>query len=178
MTAAPLIHICGWPGSGKRTIARRLRDRIGARLIDNHLILDPASALFDRGTPERAALRERLRAVLYDAAVGLPPEAPLILTDALAQTDVHRALWQSTQRLAHARGAPLRPVLLQIDLQENLRRLTDPRRADWDKLTDPARLEDLRRDHALLQLPDAFVLDVTELSPDAAAAEIEAAIHG
>ena len=172
--SAPIIHIGGWPGSGKRTIAVHLRDRIGARLIDNHLILNPASALFARGTPERAALRERLRAVMYDAALLLPADVPLILTDALAESDRHSKLVTPTLTLAKARGADLLPFVFNISPAENLRRLTDPARRDTGKLTDAAVLTDLRDKHRLLQLPGTQTIDVTDLSPAQAAAEIQA----
>ncbi|MEJ6391722.1 hypothetical protein V8J82_00560 [Gymnodinialimonas sp. 2305UL16-5] len=177
MKAAPVIHITGWPGSGKRTIAMHLRDRIGARLIDNHLILNPASALFERGTPDRSALRERLRAVMYEAALGLPADVPLILTDALAETDAKGPLIEPTIQLAKDRGAQLVPFVLRIDPEENMRRLTDPARDGTGKLTDAAMLRDLHATHRLLRLPGGLDLDVTDLSAGAAAEVIEAMIH-
>ncbi|CTQ51158.1 hypothetical protein [Jannaschia donghaensis] len=177
MTSAPVIHICGWPGSGKRAIARLLRDRIGGRLLDNHLILDPASALFARGTPERATLRDDLRRMLYDAALSLPADVPLILTDALAQTDRHSSLVEPTLRLVRRRRAALMAFVLQIELAENRRRLSDPARHDGYKLTDTATLDDLRTRHALLHLPGARTIDVTTLSAAQAAKRIEGLLH-
>ncbi len=170
--SAPVIHICGWPGSGKRTIALHLRDRIGARLIDNHLILNPASALFDRGTVERSRLREELRAVTYRAAESLPADTPLILTDALASSDAGTNLIEPTKALAAARGAPLWPVILGISNEENRRRLCDPARDGTGKLVDPAILDDLRQTHSLLRLPGVWDLDVTHLEASEAAARI------
>lgn len=165
----PVIHLCGWPGCGKRTIAARLRDLIGARLLDNHLILNPASALFERGTPERSALRERLRAVLYEAALDVAPEIPLILTDALASTDAGSPLIEPTKALVKARRAQLVPFVLSIDEAENIRRLTNSARDGTGKLTDAAVLQDLRGRHDLLRLPGAVDLDVTQLTAQEAA---------
>ena len=55
---APIIHLNGHPRTGKLTIARALQNLMpGARLLDHHSLLDPASALFDRGIPEMDALR-------------------------------------------------------------------------------------------------------------------------
>ncbi len=176
MSIAPVIHICGWPGSGKRTIAMELRDQIGARLIDNHLILNPASALFDRGTAQRSALRERLRAVIYDAALGLPKDVPIILTDAVAQTDAESPLVVPMLDFVAARCAQLIPFVLAIEANENRRRLSDPARIGSGKLTDADVLDDLRSRHSLLHLPEARVLDVTHLTANAAACALAAEI--
>ncbi|MBM2577665.1 hypothetical protein JQC91_15265 [Jannaschia sp. Os4] len=173
MSRAPLVHLNGWPGTGKRTVALALAARIGARVLHSHLVLDPASALFERGTPERAALRERLRATLYEAAVGLPPEVPLIVTDALAATDAGAPLIETTLHLARARGG-LVPFVLEVGPEENARRLADPARAGTGKLTDPSVLADLRRRHALLRLPGARSVNVTDLSAEAAADRLAA----
>ena len=67
----PVIHICSWPGAGKATIGRILARRLGGRLIDNHLALDPASALFDRSDPRHRPLRARLRSTIDAAALPL-----------------------------------------------------------------------------------------------------------
>ncbi|MGB3556871.1 MAG: AAA family ATPase [Jannaschia sp.] len=174
MKAAPVVHICGWPGSGKRTIGKALCRRIGGRLIDNHLILDAAAALFKRGTRESSDLRETLRQVLYDAARTLPAEVPLILTDALSDSATDRPLIEPTLELARDRRARLVPIVLTVEIAENRRRLLDPARKDTGKLTDPAILDDLRRCHRLLHLEGAGTLDVTALSAEAAAIRIEA----
>ncbi|MEM7490792.1 MAG: nucleoside kinase, partial [Pseudomonadota bacterium] len=123
---APVIHLNGWPGCGKRTFGRVLADRIGGRLIDNHLILDPAVALFPRRSPEAAALREAVRDVVHGAALTLPNNIPLVLTDALSEDDHHLAV--PSIAFAARRGAPFLPVLLDLDAGENARRLTAPER--------------------------------------------------
>jgi hypothetical protein len=46
-----ILHINGWPGSGKLTIGRIVAGRLGARLLDNHTVLNPAEALFERDDP-------------------------------------------------------------------------------------------------------------------------------
>lgn len=145
---------------------------IGARLIDNHLILTPANALFEREVPEHIALRAALRAVLYQAAEALPPDVPLILTDALAQSDAGSDLIEPSLALAHKRGARFVPVLLTISEDENLRRVADPSRTGIGKLTDRAILQDLRLRHELLRLPGVRELDVTDLSAAQAATRI------
>ncbi|MEO0917923.1 MAG: AAA family ATPase, partial [Pseudomonadota bacterium] len=124
MSAAPVIHIGGWPGSGKRTIGRALADLCGGRLLDNHVFLDAALAVFDRGTQDCARLREDVREVILRAALTLPSHVPIILTDALSDSEADYALFKPTLDFAKDRAAPLRAVVLEIDEAENLARLT------------------------------------------------------
>ncbi|MEL6840285.1 MAG: AAA family ATPase [Pseudomonadota bacterium] len=171
MTAAPVIHIGGWPGSGKRTIGQTLADLCGGRLLDNHIFLDAACAVFERGTDECARLREEVRAVVLRAALKLPVQVPVILTDALSDADEDFALFKPTLDFARDRGAPLRAVVLEIDEAENLARLTHPDRGAF-KLIEPAVLTDLRRRLTLLEPQGAWRLDVTSLTAEAAALRI------
>lgn len=171
MSTAPVIHISGWPGSGKRTIGQALAHATGGRLLDNHVFVDPARALFDRMTPEFARLREDVRAVILRAALDLPPHVPVILTDALSDTKEDYALFKPTLDFARDRRAVLHTVVLEIDEAENLARLIDAERSAY-KLKDPAILTDLRARLALLSPEGACRLDVTHLAPEAAAARI------
>lgn len=169
---APVIHIGGWPGAGKRTVGRIVARRLGGRLIDNHLMLDAAHAIHDRGTRAFGTLRGEVRDVIFQHARQLPLEVALVLTDALADEPAALPLFQPTVDLAAARGAPLRVFVLDLDPQENRRRLTDPARGGYGKLMDPDILASLRA-HETLFCPDgAITLDVTDLSPEAAAEAI------
>ena len=47
-----IVHINGWPGSGKLTVGREVARKLGARLLDNHTLHDVAIRLCERGTPE------------------------------------------------------------------------------------------------------------------------------
>ena len=50
-----IIHINGFPGVGKLTIAKILAEKLGARLLDNHSIYNVALALTEfKSLPERA----------------------------------------------------------------------------------------------------------------------------
>ena len=180
MGVAPVIHLGGWPGAGKRTIGRLVADRLQARLIDNHIMLDAARAIYERGTPGSSALREEVRDVVLRHARTLPPEVPIILTDALADEPAARPLYAPTEALARDRGAPLLPFVLDLSPEENLRRLTNPAREGGAKLVNPEILQRIRS-HDVLFLPDgAVVLDVTAHSAAKAAAlicaHVEAAI--
>ena len=103
MSVAPVIHIGGWPGVGKRTIGQIVADRLQGRLIHNHLMLDAARAIYERGTEGSARLREDIRTVIMDHARKLPADTAIVLTDALAEEAAARPLIQPTLDLAQAR---------------------------------------------------------------------------
>ncbi|MEY1556422.1 AAA family ATPase [Yoonia sp. R2331] len=171
---APIIHINGWSGTGKLTIARELAQMIGARLLDNHTLMNAALALFDRGTPEYRALRQDLRDTAFAAASDLPATTALVLTDAFSDDPYEEQLFADVLALAKTRGARLIRVILDITEGENLRRLTGPGRVEARKLTDPDILRDHRANHVLLghDDPTAIHLDVTDLSPKDAALDL------
>lgn len=170
---APVVHINGHPGSGKLTIARALQTRMpGARLLDNHTLLDPALALFDRGTEDLVALREAVRACTFQAARRLDPDAPLILTDALDDSDYAEALFSNhVGALVKDTSRPLHRFILDIEEAENVRRLQNPDRAARRKLMDAEILREGRETHRILDAGAPWVthLDVTHLTAAAAA---------
>ena len=170
-----IIHINGWPGCGKLTIARLLAKRLNGKLLDNHTLLNPAEALFERTDPLHASLRRDVRASVLGHAAQLPGGTPLILTDALADDETDRAFFDDYRTLAAKRGARLVAVVLDCDRDENVRRLTSTGRAELYKLIRPDFLDHLRATYQLLrpQGVDLIELDVTALSADEVAARIE-----
>lgn len=175
MAAAPIIHINGHPGTGKLTIARALSDLLpDARLLDNHTLLDPARALFDRGTAELAALRQQVRDPVFAAAATLSDKVAIILTDCLDDTPLCKDLFRSVTMLQNQTKRPLCRFILDIDEAENVRRITHPDRAHRLKLRDPQILIDGRETHRILDSgTDAVThFDVTTLSAKEAAAQL------
>ncbi len=169
--SGPIIHINGWPGTGKLTIARELSRLIGARLLDNHSVLDPAHALFDRRDPLHHSLRRALRSAIFDHLRRMELQTALIFTDALSD-DVHdSAVFDEYRQLAAERAAPFVAVVLDIDAERNLERLTAAGRAERHKLTNPKILAALRANHRLLRAAELPLveLDVSELAPAEAA---------
>jgi predicted kinase len=169
-----LIHINGWPGCGKLTIARLVAKQLNARLIDNHTLINPADALFGRDDPSYWPMRRAVRTLVFEYAAKLPSELPLVCTNALADIESDRAYFDEYRALASARGARLIAVTLECDLEENVRRLTASGRADLLKLTNPEILRDARRSYGLYRPDDPLriVLDVTRLTAEEAAAAL------
>lgn len=174
-----IVHINGWPGSGKWTIAGVLARRLGARLVDNHVMLNPAEALFDRDDPLYWSLRKAIRAAILDHAARVDAATPLIFTDALADDATDLAIFEEYRELAARRSARLVSIVLECEQEENIRRLTRAGRAELHKLTQPEVLGELRAKYRLLRPGgvELVELDVTRLSADAAALAIADALR-
>lgn len=177
MTTAPaslIVHINGWPGTGKLTIARHLAEHLGARLADNHTLINPAEALFVRGTPLYRSLRATVREAVLDHVRRADAPQSFLFTDALSDDEFDSRAFDDYARLAADRGARFVAVVLDCSMEENLKRLTRAGRSKAHKLTDPAVLTDLRSRHVLLKgrCDQLIELDVTALGADEAAREI------
>lgn len=55
-----LVHLNGWAGVGKLSIAQRIAPKIGARVLDNHTIYNVAFSLTEFKSP---AFYEAVRSV-------------------------------------------------------------------------------------------------------------------
>jgi hypothetical protein len=70
-----LIFIYGPPAVGKLTIATLVAERLGYRVLHNHLTIDPVAQIVDYGTPAFwrivGALRRDLVAAAAEAGTGL-----------------------------------------------------------------------------------------------------------
>lgn len=169
-----VLHLNGWPGTGKRTIAGIVAARLGARLLDNHVMLNPAEALFEREDPHHAALLDAVRRLTMAYAEKVPPGTPIIATDALGDDEADALLFNRYRTLAARRDGRLISVVLDISWQENVRRLQGAERAGQRKLTRPGVLRDLRDRYRLLRPADveAMCLDVSDLAAEDAASRI------
>jgi len=167
-----IVHINGWPGSGKLTIAKMLAPMLGARLVDNHTLINPAEMLFSRRDPLYRSLRAAVRETVFDHISRADPAASFIFTDALSDDEYDSAQFEQYRALAERRRARLVPVVLECAEDENRRRLVTAGRAERHKLVDVSVLEGLRAQHRLLRADRALALDVTELTADAAATRL------
>ena len=113
-----IVHINGWPGCGKLTIARILAKRLTGKLLDNHTLLNPGEALFTRSDPLHGSLRKAVREATLDHAAQLRAGMPLVLTDALADDAIDQALFDEYRILAARRQARLVSVMLECEHDE------------------------------------------------------------
>ena len=140
-----IININSWPGVGKLTIAEKLVEQIGGRLLDNHTIFNVAFSLCEFRTPPFYEAVRAVRTIAFERAAALPLEVPLTLTSAYANTPFGVENWTAIRAMADQRGSPLCVVVLDCSLAENTRRLQSPERASRRKLVDPGPLTQARQ---------------------------------
>lgn len=172
-----ILHLNGYPGTGKLTIAQAMMPLLGARLLDNHSVYNVALALTTFKSPEFYQTVEAVRRVAYDRVLDLPRDVPVILTNAHAEDSAWgQSCWDALLALAQARGGPLFLVTLEIDPDEHDRRVQGLSRVAHRKPRDPAMFPGNRDGRALLERGgDARLrLDVSDLSAEAAAQAIVA----
>ena len=111
-----VVHINSWPGAGKLTIARHMAQLMGARVVDNHTLMNPALALFDRDDPNFAPARAAIRGAVLEQALLGAPNVPLIFTNALGQSAHDREVFTQIEAFAmqnyqpqQAAEAPAKP---------------------------------------------------------------------
>jgi predicted kinase len=175
-----IIELQGHGGVGKATIARILAERLGARLLDNHTIYNPAFAVTDFRSPAFYETVRLVRTVAFGRAADLPADVPVILTIAPGLNREWGREWQAAARaLADRRGVPLLAVHLACSPEENRRRIASPERALLRKATDGALVDTGPDRPALLDHADAVLeLDVTSLRAEAAADAIADWVRG
>lgn len=175
-----IIHLNGWPGSGKLTVARVVARTLEARLLDNHTLHDVAGRLCDRHTLQYWELYYQVRDVAYKRVRALPSHEVIVMTNALAlESEREREAWAAVKALAMDRGVPLVAVTLQCSLEENIRRIASEGRRDR-KMTDPAPLIEWRSTLTLLTdiSVRSLTIDNTNRSPDQVANEIVSFVRG
>lgn len=169
-----MIHLNGYPGVGKLTVGRLLAQRLGGRLLDNHAIYDVAFALAEFRSPAWDRLARGVRDVAFAGVEALPPQVPVVTTNACSDSDWGREMWRAMLDLAARRGSRFLVVSMTCAPQENARRLGSAGRGGG-KMTDPLALEAYRRNWTLLEDGgDGLLrLDCTKLSAEASATAIQ-----
>ena len=157
------------------SVAERLQQRIGGRLLDNHTIFNVAFSLCDFRSPEFYETVRAVRQIAFTTAIKLPPSVPILLTNANANTSFGRENWAAIKDMAKLRASVLCNILLDCSIEENNRRLQSPDRARMRKLIDPEALARSREKAELLAEDGDHLLrlDVTELMPEETAHRIE-----
>lgn len=173
-----LLFIYGPVASGKLTIARLVAARAGLSLFHNHLIVDTVAAVFPFGSQEFVRLRERfwLETISTAAEAG----RSLIFTFAPEPT-VAGDFPARVSRLVEAAGGQVIFVALDVEPEEQERRLVDPARMAFGKLRSPEILQDLRGSMAacMQAMPaPAMRIDTGAITPGQAADGILQMMNG
>ena len=171
-----LIHINGYPGVGKLTIAKILAEKLGARLLDNHSVYNVALALTEFKSPEWYDTIRAVREIAYKRVLEIPAGIPVILTNAHSSNNAWgNECWDAVIDLARSRGASLLIVVLECSLEENARRIQGLDREAKRKPRDPAIYHGNAEGRPLLDRGGDHLLrlDVTELEAEESASRIE-----
>ncbi|KAM0555110.1 hypothetical protein ACHAPJ_006461 [Fusarium lateritium] len=173
----PIIHINGFPGIGKLTIARKLVELLApynGKLVHNHLLIDPASAILPRSSADYQPLRQAIRAAVFDTLATSPDtfDSVFVFTDFQSTDDVGRAVMAEYHAMAARRACTFVSITVTCDKEENLRRLTSSERSLHGKLIDVELVTHIRDNSTIYQSPKyhfPMELDLTELDVDTAA---------
>jgi chloramphenicol 3-O-phosphotransferase len=167
-----IIHLNGWPGVGKLTIARHVSARIGGYLLDNHTIYNVAFALTEFRTPEFYELVRTVRDIAFDRIADMTAAKPVIMTNAYGPSDWGRENWDAIRDLAKRRGSPFFAVTITCSDEEHRKRIVAEDRKPHGKLTDrdqlPAMLGPMIEEDAEYLLR----LDTTGVTPEESAGTI------
>ncbi|KAI4238781.1 MAG: hypothetical protein L6R40_005636 [Gallowayella cf. fulva] len=96
-----------------------------AKLLDNHLLIDPVAAVYDRSMPEYQGLRKLVRKGILDSistSVSLK-EVTWIFTDSQSSDEVGKAAVADYIHAAEIRGSPIISIILVCASEENLLRV-------------------------------------------------------
>jgi shikimate kinase len=187
MPSAAIVHLIGYPGAGKYTIARAIAQQAeldGRRyvVVDNHHTANVIFAVMDvdgvRPVPREVWERVgEVRDALYRAIQELSPrEWSFVFTNVLTEGEPQdAAIVEKVSALAARRGNPYVPVYLRCATDEILRRVPSPERHDRLKWIDPEAVRAFmqeRRELIRIDDPEPLDLDVTAAAPDDVARRI------
>jgi hypothetical protein len=164
-----LLFIYGPVASGKLTIARLVAEQAGLSLFHNHLIVDAVAAVFPFGSQEFIRLRERFWIETISTATEVGQS--LIFTFAPEPT-VADDFPGRVSRLVEANGGEVIFVALDVEPEEQERRLVNPARMAFGKLRSPEILQGLRSSMAacMQTMPQpAMRVDTGATTPEQAA---------
>ncbi|KAM0233528.1 hypothetical protein ACHAP5_010403 [Fusarium lateritium] len=176
----PIIHINGFPGTGKLTIARKLVALLASyngKLVHNHLLIDPAGAILPRTSVDYQPLRRAIRAAVFDTLATSQDtfDSVFVFTDFQSDSDIGSAVMAEYHTMAARRGCVFIPIIVTCSKEENLRRLSSLDRSQHEKLTDVELVARMRDTSVIHHSPEdrfRMELDLTDLDGDTAAFRI------
>ncbi|MCH9646621.1 MAG: ATP-binding protein [Deltaproteobacteria bacterium] len=130
-----VLFLHGPAAAGKHTIGSIVAKRLELPLFHNHLTVDLVKTLFDFGTPEFARMREAIWKLSFQAAA---EAGRSFLFTFNPEITVRPELIPELQDLVEERGGKVHYVELLCSDDEVVRRIDNPSRAQFGKLTDPA----------------------------------------
>ena len=170
-----LVFLHGPPGAGKLTVGRQLQALTNYGLFHNHLVIDALESVFEFGSPPFVELREQLWLSVFREAARR--RRSLIFTFAPERT-VRSHFPTDAENAVRLEGGRVFFVSLLCSEAEIHRRLVDPSRASFNKLTSPDRYRELRDAGAFAfpALRADLTIDTESVTPKMAAENIRSGL--
>jgi hypothetical protein len=113
----PIIHINGFPGTGKLTIAWKLVALLApynGKLVHNHLLIDPAGAILSRASVDYQPLRRAIRTAIFDTLATSQDtfDSVFVFTDFQSDDDIGSAVMAEYRAMATRRGCAFIPIVV------------------------------------------------------------------
>ena len=168
-----LVFLLGYPGVGKRTVGSHLAELLGGVLVDNALIHLPLLTLFkwDGRSPIPMEIWERVRPI-REAVLGTiedlaPRSNSYVFTNVLKDDEDGARQYENVRSLSRRRGSLFLSVMLDCDVEEQVRRIDAPDRVARLKGSDPEGYRRHRYETKLFQPPPEEVvnIDTTKTGP-------------
>jgi hypothetical protein len=140
-----LVFLHGVAASGKLTTARELERELGYPVFHNHLVVDLLTTVFTFGTRPFVELREQFwLAVIEEAA----REGRSVVFTFAPEATVPQGFPARVTAVVTRHGGAVCFVRLAVGAAEQERRVADPARREFHKLSDVSELRRLQRSEA------------------------------
>jgi len=168
-----VVFLLGYPGVGKRTVGSHLAELLDGVLVDNQLINIPLLTLFKWDgkfliPPEIwkrvGPIREAVLGTIEDLA---PKSNSYVFTNDLKNDEDGASQYEDIRSLAQRRGSLFLSVMLDCDVEEQVRRIDAPDRIARLKGSDPEGYRRYRHHTTLFQPPadEVVRIDTTNVGP-------------
>lgn len=161
-----VVLLLGYPGVGKRTVGSHLAQLLDAVLVDNQLINIPLLTLFkwDGKSPIPPEIWERVEPIRETVLRTIEDLAPksnnYVFTNVLNDDEEDANHYDRIRSLAHRRGSLFLSVMVDCDIDEQIRRIDNPDRIARLKGSDPEGYRRHRQDTKLYQPPPGEVIHI------------------
>jgi chloramphenicol 3-O-phosphotransferase len=151
-----IVILNGFPAAGKFTIATKIKDyfpKNTVRLIDNHILINPAQAIYPDRSGAHHELRRKFREIAFEAIRKIAEEGKTVLmTACLADNDADINTFKEHISMVRNTPIPIYWINLKCDGGVLEKRVASKERREGtrSKLTDASILRQMMRDHELL----------------------------
>jgi hypothetical protein len=167
-----VIFLHGLPATGKYTIGKIVAERLGIHFFHNHLTVDLVGSLFAFGTPEFIRMREDIWVDCFEAAARSGESFVFTFNP---ESTVAPETLDKLEFAVGGNGGSIIYFELRCSIDEIEKRLADPARSQFGKLTDVGLFRKLYYDGAFESpvMPEkSIVIQTDELTPSACAETI------